>query len=66
MKKLLLILPVALMACTEEDAARLVPDLFIASPEGAGFGPYSKAEYDTRVDDNQTGTRPYSERWIHP
>ncbi len=66
MKKLLLVVPLALAACSSGQSAKLdglVPNLYLATPQGAGFGPYSLAEHRARVADNQPGLTRHQEPW---
>lgn len=66
MKKLLLVVPLAVAACSSDRAAKLdglVPNLYIASPQGAGLGGYSLAEYHARVADGQPGLTRRQEPW---
>lgn len=66
MKKLLLVVPLALAACSNGNSGKLdalVPNLYIASPQGAGFGPYSLAEHGARVADGQPGLVRRQEPW---
>ena len=65
MKKLLLVVPLALAACSSDlgTGASIVPNLYIATPQGAGLGPYSRAEYHARADDGQPGLIRRQEPW---
>jgi hypothetical protein len=61
MKTLLIVGSVLLVAgCNTTDANRLVPDTYLKSPQGAGFSPYSVAEYNARADAGQPGTVAYN------
>ncbi|WP_299301560.1 hypothetical protein [uncultured Litoreibacter sp.] len=66
MKKLLLVVPLAVAACSSAQNSKLdalVPDLYIATPQGAGLAPYSLAEYNARVADGQPGLVRRQEPW---
>lgn len=63
MKKLLLVLPFALAACSSGQLNRDASVFYKPTPEGAGFGPYSVAEFHARANDGQGGLVRIQERW---
>ncbi len=64
MKKLAIVGVFALAACSDANTNivnNLVPNLTLASEQGAGFGPYTRGEYDARLELNQPGLTQYQE-----
>ncbi len=65
MKKLLLVLPIALAACSSGPLNKNASIFYRPTAEGAGLGPYSLAEYNTRLADGQGGLVRLQEPWTH-
>lgn len=65
MKRAILLSCLALAACAEvsQGVEKFTPELRILSPQGAGTGPYSIAEYRVRADDRQPGLFQVQEPW---
>lgn len=65
MKYLLIVVPMALAACSSGPLNRDATLFYKANAEGAGFGPYSLAEYHARQDDGQGGMVRIQEPWTY-
>lgn len=64
MKKLAILAVFAVAACDDGRTGKfnsIVPNLTLASEQGAGFSPYYRAEYDARLELGQPGLVPYQE-----